>query len=155
VIKIYLAGAIDFCKPNTLEKYENLKENILKESKQYFGLNLDMYLPHKDCIYEELRDIYYYNDDKLQESDVIIAYIGQPSTGTGFEIARAIELNKIIIVYYSENEQISSQLVGLVEKYSTDNVYNKDGAKVFSFLDDCAFPYLCCQVIKVFEANKQ
>lgn len=152
--KVYLAGAIDFCKPNTLEKYEKLKDNILKESEQYFDIDLDIYLPHKDCIYEGLEDIYYYNDEKLQESDVIIAYIGQPSTGTGFEIARAIELKKTIILYYSPNEQISSQLIGLVEKYSTDNVYNKNGAKVFFFLDDCSFPYLCCQVIKAFEVNK-
>lgn len=65
----------------------------------------------------------------LKSCDVIIADVSSPSLGVGFEIAKAVELDKKILCLYKiqNNKRLSAMIDGClnvkVEKYKTfDNI---------------------------------
>ena len=53
----------------------------------------------------------------LQESDVVIAEVSNPSIGVGYEIAKAESMNKKILCLYSENrdKKLSVMISGNLE----------------------------------------
>lgn len=49
---------------------------------------------------------------ELEKSEVMIAYVGEPSTGTGIEIEYARERNIPVYLLYEKNRRISRMLIG-------------------------------------------
>lgn len=49
---------------------------------------------------------------ELEKSDVMIAYVGEPSTGTGIEIEYARERNIPVYLLYEKDRRISRMLIG-------------------------------------------
>ena len=127
---IYLAGAIDFARHGTKSMYIDLTRKLLELSLLNENFKpIYFYIPHIHCRPDYIDDIYKINDKNLIESDLLLAYIGQPSTGTGFEIARAFELGKKIVLFTLDNEKISSQLSGFIKNnnipFISSNNYNE------------------------------
>lgn len=124
---IYLAGAIDFARHDTNLMYEELVGKLLSKSFRDVSSGLiNFYIPHIQCRPDDIDDIYKINNKKLIESDLLLAYIGQPSTGTGFEIARAFELGKKIVLFALDGERISSQLSGFIKENNIPFISSND-----------------------------
>ena len=49
---------------------------------------------------------------ELEKSDLMIAYVGEPSTGTGIEIEYARERNIPVYLMYEKGKKISRMLIG-------------------------------------------
>ncbi len=58
------------------------------------------------------RDVYERDIAQLEKSDVMIAYVGEPSTGTGLEIEHARIKNIPVYLLYEINKKISRMLLG-------------------------------------------
>lgn len=137
--KIYIAGALDFCSPDMLDIYKEIDSNLTK-------LGHKTYLPHIDCekvVNGNIDDIYAVNTIALNNSDVLLAYIGQPSTGTGFEIAK-FNPDKQIIFWSFKGEAISSQLVGFINEvgYNKSHLFivnDKFDDEIYNFCNKIGF----------------
>jgi len=57
-------------------------------------------------------DVYHRDIEELDKSDMMIAYMGEPSTGTGMEIEHAHQTNKPIVILYEQEKRISRMLRG-------------------------------------------
>jgi nucleoside 2-deoxyribosyltransferase len=57
-------------------------------------------------------DVYHRDIEELDKSDVMVAYMGEPSTGTGMEIEHAHHTNKPIVILYEKERRISRMLLG-------------------------------------------
>ena len=57
-------------------------------------------------------DVYQRDIKELDASDIMIAYIGEPTTGTGIEIEHAHVTKKPVVILYEQNTQISRMLRG-------------------------------------------
>lgn len=58
------------------------------------------------------RDVYHRDIEELDKSDMMIAYMGEPSTGTGMEIEHAHQTNKPIVILYEQGKHMSRMLLG-------------------------------------------
>jgi 2'-deoxynucleoside 5'-phosphate N-hydrolase len=58
------------------------------------------------------RDVYKRDITELDTSDMMISYMGEPSTGTGLEIEHAHITNKPVIILYEQGKRISRMLRG-------------------------------------------
>jgi nucleoside 2-deoxyribosyltransferase len=57
-------------------------------------------------------EVYQRDIRELDTSDIMIAYMGEPSTGTGIEIEHAYHTNKPVIILYEKGKNISRMLRG-------------------------------------------
>jgi nucleoside 2-deoxyribosyltransferase len=57
-------------------------------------------------------DVYHRDIEELDKSDMMIAYMGEPSTGTGMEIEHAHQTNKPIVILYEQGRHMSRMLLG-------------------------------------------
>jgi nucleoside 2-deoxyribosyltransferase len=57
-------------------------------------------------------DVYHRDIKELDQSDMMIAYLGEPSTGTGIEIEHAHKTNKPIVILYEQETHMSRMLLG-------------------------------------------
>ena len=98
-MKIYFAGSIRGSKPNKdwfhrLIQHISAKGRVL--TKHSFGYSYEEEISFDDTwIYE--RDM-----DWLKEADALVAEVSAPSFGVGYEIAKAEEWNKPILLLYRE-----------------------------------------------------
>ncbi len=58
------------------------------------------------------KDVYQRDIQELDNSDIMVAYIGEPTTGTGIEIEHAHKTNKPIVILYEQGKHISRMLRG-------------------------------------------
>jgi len=58
------------------------------------------------------QDVYSRDIKELDASDIMIAYMGQPTTGTGIEIEHAHHTQKPVVILYESNTHISRMLRG-------------------------------------------
>ncbi|MFH0749379.1 MAG: nucleoside 2-deoxyribosyltransferase [Candidatus Gottesmanbacteria bacterium] len=58
------------------------------------------------------RDVYNRDIAELDASDIMIAYIGEATTGTGIEIEHAYYTGKPVIVLYEQGKKVSRMLLG-------------------------------------------
>lgn len=58
------------------------------------------------------RDVYERDIAQLEKSDVIVAYVGEPSTGTGLEIEHAHHKRIPVYLLYEKGKKISRMLLG-------------------------------------------
>lgn len=114
---IYIAGAIDGAGRKILDFYISLAFEL--EKKDY-----SVYLPHigtrdLDLTAKDI-DLEIYKKDIMEMgcSDLILAYIGLPSLGTGAEIALNINDYKIpLIAFYEEGKTPSFFITGYLKRY--------------------------------------
>lgn len=57
-------------------------------------------------------DVYHRDIEELDKSDMMVAYIGEPTTGTGIEIEHAHQTNKPIVILYEQGKLISRMIRG-------------------------------------------
>ena len=53
------------------------------------------------------------DEKQVQNADIIIAYIGEPSLGTGIELEMAKNLEKIIIIHHEESQRVTRMARGI------------------------------------------
>ncbi len=58
------------------------------------------------------REVYRRDIKALDESDLMIAYVGEPSTGVGIEIEHANKTGKSVVILYEEGKRVSRMLRG-------------------------------------------
>ncbi len=58
------------------------------------------------------QDVYNRDIAELDKSDIMIAYIGEPTTGTGIEIEHAYHTGKPVIILYEQGKNVSRMLRG-------------------------------------------
>jgi hypothetical protein len=57
-------------------------------------------------------DVYLRDIQALDESQIMVSYVGEPSTGTGIEIEHAHVTGKPVIIMYEKGKHISRMLRG-------------------------------------------
>jgi nucleoside 2-deoxyribosyltransferase len=57
-------------------------------------------------------EVYRRDIDQLDKSDLMVAYMGEPSTGTGIEIEHAHVTNKPVVILYESDRHVSRMLRG-------------------------------------------
>ena len=57
-------------------------------------------------------EVYRRDIKSLSESDIMVSYAGEPSTGTGIEIGYATEYDKPIVILYEKGKHVSRMLRG-------------------------------------------
>lgn len=57
-------------------------------------------------------DVYKQDIAALDKSDMMVAYLGEPSTGTGIEIEHAHKTGKHIVILYEKGKHVSRMLRG-------------------------------------------
>lgn len=72
--------------------------------------------------------IYYKDLSELEESNLMIAYIGEPSAGTGQELEYAREHNIPIILVYPKSQHVSRMVIGNPAVIDTIAYDSEEGA---------------------------
>ena len=122
--KIYFAGSIRAGR-NDVETYNEIIKHLQK-----YGKVLTEHIGDgkiKDSGEKDISEKYVFERDIrwLESADVLIAEITTPSLGVGFEIARAVDLNKKVLCLYKiqDNKKLSAMILGCpditVRGYST------------------------------------
>lgn len=111
-MKIYIAGALTGT-PN-LEVLRNLYESV---AKLCLELGLEPYVPHLHSDPIKNADLTPAEVDKMdrakiEESDMIILYAGEPSLGTGIEAEIANQIGRPVVLFYESGKKISRLLLG-------------------------------------------
>ncbi|XP_033115804.1 putative 2'-deoxynucleoside 5'-phosphate N-hydrolase 1 [Anneissia japonica] len=127
--RIYFCGSIRGGRQD-----RELYERLIKDLKQY-GEVLTEHIADKGILEKEQLDdkgIHDRDMDWLISSDVIVAEVTQPSLGVGYEIGRAVSLNKKILCLFRPNsdKRLSAMVAGavnvtnnvVVEKYEESQV---------------------------------
>lgn len=112
-MRIFFAGPLTDLKnaDKTKAFYKNLALIAQKEGYDFFWAFLNGTDPvaNPDV---SARDVYYVDTLQLRHSDIVVAYVGEPSTGTGLEIEYARLCNVPVIILYEEGKKISRMLRG-------------------------------------------
>ncbi len=112
-MKIFFAGPLTELKEKEKTKafYKNLASIAAKNGFDYFWafLNgtdpeLNPEVPSADVFQRDLRE--------LGKSDIMVAYVGEPSTGTGQEIEFALSKNIPVYLLYEKGKQITRMVLG-------------------------------------------
>lgn len=122
--KIYFAGSICGGR-NDLELYKKIINHL-----QLLGDVLTEHIGDSNItplsdIGKSDQQIYVRDLDWLRSSDILIADVSTPSLGVGYEISKAVELNKKVLCLYriQENKKLSAMIAGCpdiqVKKYQT------------------------------------
>lgn len=82
------------------------------------------YLPHQNTdpeIHRDVSEAEVFDRDlhAIQDADVIVAYIGQPSSGVGAELGIAFAEGRPVVALYHENESPSRFLLGMLRRAAT------------------------------------
>lgn len=121
---VYIAGALSgiFGRVRLEVFYEMI--GSLCEKK---GFNV--FIPHRDHNFDNTPDMTYkllYEDimKRLKSVDLLIAYVGAPSTGVGLEVQECMHLGVDVIIVAEEECVLSKPLQGcpaVIEKICFDN----------------------------------
>jgi hypothetical protein len=132
--KVFIAGVMTTAAG--LVRLETLYEKIgsICESR-----NFKTFIPHRDANIRRIHDftpqkLYLINMEKLVEVDLVIAYVGQPSTGVGMEIQQACVLGKDTILISEADSPVSMLLTGCPNIIS--HIRFKDFNEAASRLDE-------------------
>jgi nucleoside 2-deoxyribosyltransferase len=111
-MKIYFAGSIRGGRVDIIH-YKTIINALKKFGHVYTEHISDENLTNKG---EELSDIFIHDRDMnwLNNSDIIVADVSNPSHGVGYEIGRAIEKGKKIICLFKDSNkyQLSAMING-------------------------------------------
>lgn len=112
-MRIFFAGPLtDLQSPEKTKAFYNQLATVAKElGYEYFWAFLNGTDPIKNPDVPP-SDVYHRDIEQLDNSDMMIAYMGEPSTGTGMEIEHAHQTNKPIVILYEKEKHISRMLLG-------------------------------------------
>jgi 2'-deoxynucleoside 5'-phosphate N-hydrolase len=128
--KIYISGVLTYADENIRPIYEKIGKICIKNEYK-------VYIPHingTDPINNpEITPFEVWEKDYLEveSCDLIIAYIGKPSLGTGAELEIARITNSKIIVWWYKDEKVSRMargnpaIIAQLEVQSEDELYLK------------------------------
>lgn len=141
-MRIFFAGPLtDLKNPQqTKAFYQKLAAAARKNGFDYFWafLNGTDPIANPDVL---PKDVYLRDISQLEKSDIMVAYVGEPSTGTGLEIEHAYVKNIPVYILYEKGERISRMLRGCPavkkELVFTDE---KDALSQFSSLINSLLP---------------
>jgi nucleoside 2-deoxyribosyltransferase len=126
--RIYISGPLQAAKDLAAARsfYERLAE-ICAE------IGAEPYIPHQRTdpeLHDDAHPVHVFRRDRqaIQECDLLIAHIGQPSSGVGAELGLAFSAKQPIIAIYRELERPSRFILGMLEDY--------EAAAVISFGDE-------------------
>ncbi len=109
-LKIYFAGAIR----GGRDKVNDYK--IIVDFLEKYGVVLDKHVADPKLTSEgencNLCDVYVRDIDWINECDILIAEVTNPSLGVGYEIAYAEKLHKKVICICEENINLSAMIKG-------------------------------------------
>ncbi|XP_060079800.1 2'-deoxynucleoside 5'-phosphate N-hydrolase 1-like [Ylistrum balloti] len=134
-MKIYFAGSIGGGRQNVeiyLRILEKLKAYDTVLTEHVGAKNLEEF--EKDLTEKEIhdRDMVW-----LQDCDVVVAEVTQPSLGVGYEIGRAITLNKRILCLFrpDSGKHLSAVIAGVEtgsSSFVVKNYKEEDAARILS-----------------------
>ncbi len=112
-MRIFFAGPLtDLKNPEkTKSFYTKLRDVAVAEQYDYFWAFLSGTDPVQNPDVSP-RKVYYVDTRQLRHSDLMVAYVGEPSTGTGLEIEYARLCNVPVVILYEKNKRISRMLRG-------------------------------------------
>jgi nucleoside 2-deoxyribosyltransferase len=112
-MRIFFAGALtDLKDPEKTKAFYARMAGIAKEMGfDYFWAFLSGTDPIKNPDVAP-GDVYHRDIEELDKSDMMVAYIGEPTTGTGIEIEHAHQTNKPIVILYEQGKHMSRMLLG-------------------------------------------
>lgn len=112
-MRIFFAGPLTELKHPEATKafYVKLAEVARKNRFDYFWAFLNGTDPVKNPEVTA-HDVYQRDIAQLEKSDLMVAYVGEPSTGTGLEIEHAYIKGIPVYLLYEEGERISRMLRG-------------------------------------------
>lgn len=112
-MKIFFAGPLtDLSKPKSTKAfYKKLADTARANGFEYFWAFLNGTDPIKN---PDVSPAHVYKIDtyQLKNSDIMVAYMGEPSTGTGIEIEFANSHNIPVYILYEKGKRISRMLRG-------------------------------------------
>lgn len=133
-MKIYFSGSIRGGRQDA-----ELYKQLIKYLKTY-GTVLTEHIGY-EIIEHSKTDREIHDDDMawLRESDIVVAEVTKPSLGVGYEIGRAVEMNKKILCLYRniDGNNISAMINGSPDfnSYSYQNI--QDAKEIISdFISD-------------------
>ena len=125
-MRIFFAGPLtDLKRPEKTKAFYVQLAKVAKEcGYEYFWAFLNGTDPVKNPDVSP-SDVYHRDIKELDNSDIMVAYMGEPTTGTGMEIEHAHQTGKPIVILYEKGNHISRMLLGcpgIVEKieYSSE-----------------------------------
>jgi len=114
-VQAYISGAL--LNAANIEQSRALYERLAEACR---AAGWDAYVPHQSA--DPVRDAHLSNLevaerdlDHVTASDVVVAYIGEPSLGVGAEVAIALRAGKRLLVVAEADRRVSRFLLGLVE----------------------------------------
>jgi len=110
---IFFAGALnDLPEPNkTKSFYKKMAAVAEKLGHTYFWAFLNGTDPETNPDVPS-RDVYNRDIAALDNSDIMIAYVGEPTTGTGIEVEHAHQTGKPVVLLYEKTDRVSRMLLG-------------------------------------------
>ncbi len=114
-MRIYISGAL--AGSSDLAKARLLYEDVAVRLK---GVGLRPYLPHSQTDPEHQADVssaevFTRDLNELLSSDVVLAFLGEPSLGVGAEIALALGRRLPVVGVWPEGTRVSRFVLGLLE----------------------------------------
>lgn len=112
-MRIFFAGPLtDLSNPETIKAfYRRLAQTAGSNGFDYFWAFLNGTDPVKNPDVLPIR-VYQVDIRELSKSDIMVAYMGEPSTGTGIEIEYANEHGIPVYILYEQGRRISRMLRG-------------------------------------------
>jgi len=112
-MRIFFAGPLTDLKNPDVTKafYKQLAVVAQKNGFDYFWAFLNGTDPVKNPNVTA-QQVYQVDTQELQKSDIMVAYMGEPSTGTGIEIEYAHTHNIPVYIMYESGKHISRMLLG-------------------------------------------
>jgi len=130
--RIYISGPLQAAKDLSAARsfYERL-------AKICAGIGAEPYLPHQrtdPALHTDAHPIQVFRRDRqaMKECDLLIAHIGQPSSGVGAELGLAFTAEQPIIAIYRESERPSRFILGMLEDYERATVFAFEDEKVLA-----------------------
>jgi len=112
-MRIFFAGPLtDLKNPEATKAfYQKLSDVAVKNGCTYFWA----YLNGTDPVHNpevSAHDVYARDIAELEKSDIMVAYVGEPTTGTGLEIEHAYDKGIPVYLLYEKGRKISRMLLG-------------------------------------------
>lgn len=112
-MRIFFAGPLtDLSNPESTKAfYLKLADVATKNDVQWFWAFMSGTDPIKNP-QVSAHDVYIRDITELERSDIMVAYVGEPSTGTGLEIEHAYGKGIPVYLLYEKGKRISRMLRG-------------------------------------------
>jgi dTMP kinase len=113
-----------------LKQYQKIISHLKSKSNQVHGEQLLLEKPELNGDGKKAEDIFSREKKKIEDADIVVAEVSEPSLGVGSEIAYALTLDKpVLCLFYKESpNKLSPMIAGnpsdslYLEHYDEDNI---------------------------------